>query len=86
MNLIAGTNITRGISKGITDNGKPEYDYTQWTTVYDTSRKAVYVRTYENQNYKVVHFNKLSFAGKKNLIIPLGQECGSYEDISNQAR
>ncbi|WP_320009380.1 linear amide C-N hydrolase [Maridesulfovibrio sp.] len=86
MNLIAGTNITRGISKGITDNGQPEYDYTQWTTVYDTSRKAVYVRTYEDQNYKVVHFNKLSFAGKKNLTIPLGQAYGSYDDISNQAK
>ena len=86
MNLIAGTNITRGISKGITDNGKPEYDYTQWTTIYDTARKAMYVRTYENQNYKIVHFNKLSFVGKKNLIIPLGQEYGSYEDVSNQAR
>ncbi len=72
MNLITGTTITRGISRGITDNGKPEYDYTQWTTVHDTSRKAMYVGTYENQNYKVVHFNKPSFAGKKNLTSPIG--------------
>jgi len=85
MNLIAGFAITRGIARGVGGDGKPEYDYTQWTTVYDLTRKAVYVRTYENQNYKVVHFDKLPLGGKKNLTITLDRTYGPYEDISGKA-
>ncbi|WP_207264449.1 choloylglycine hydrolase family protein [Desulfovibrio sp. Huiquan2017] len=86
MNLIAGFAISKGISRGIGADGKPEFDYTQWTTVYDLARKALYMRTYENQNYKVVHFNKLSLGGGKNLTIPLDRGFGPYEDVSGQAK
>lgn len=86
MNLIAGFAISKGIARGVGGDGKPEYDYTQWTTVYDFARKAMYVRTYESQNYKVVHFDKLPMDGAKNLTIPLGQDYGAYEDVSDQAR
>lgn len=86
MNLIAGFAISKGISRGMGADGKPEFDYTQWTTVYDLARKALYVRTYENQNYKVVHFNKLPLDGGKNLTIPMDHGFGPYEDVSGQAK
>ena len=85
MNLIAGFAIAKGVSRGVGADGKPEYDYTQWTTVYDLARKALYVRTYENQNYRLVRFDKLSLDGGKILTIPMNKRFGPYEDISGQA-
>lgn len=86
MNLIAGFAIAKGVSRGFSADGRPEYDYTQWTTVYDLARKALYVRTYENQNYRLVRFDKLSLDGEKILTIPMHKSFGPYEDISGQAQ
>ncbi|TVM25553.1 linear amide C-N hydrolase, partial [Oceanidesulfovibrio marinus] len=74
MTLIAGVTISKGISRGVGGDGKPEYDYNQGTTGYDFARKAVYGRTDENKNYKVVQFDKLTMNEGKNLIIPRGQD------------
>ncbi|WP_319583502.1 choloylglycine hydrolase family protein [uncultured Pseudodesulfovibrio sp.] len=86
MNLIAGFAIAKGVTRGVGADGKPEYDYTQWTTVYDLARKAMYVRTYENQNYRLLRFDKLSLDGDNVLTIPMDKRFGPYEDISGQAR
>ena len=85
MNLIANFSIPHGVSIAIGSDGKPGYDYTQWTTVYDFSRKALYFRTYINQDYKVVHFNQLPLDGDKTLSIPLWGVKAKYEDVSKQA-
>ena len=86
MNLIANFSIPKGLSSGIGGDGKQEFDYTQWTTVYDFSRKSLYFRTYDDQDYKKVSFDKLPLDGKKPLFIPMWNVKPAYADVSGQAK
>lgn len=86
MNLIANFSIPRGITSSVDSEGKRGYDYTQWTTVYDLRRKALYYRTYINQDYKVIYFDKLPLDGKKQHIIPLWGVKPAYEDVSKNSK
>jgi choloylglycine hydrolase len=67
-------------------DGKPEYDYTQWTSVYDLARKAVYFRTYKDQDYSKVRLDAVPLDGDAFLFIPMWDEKPSYRDVSGQAK
>ncbi|WP_319542135.1 linear amide C-N hydrolase [uncultured Pseudodesulfovibrio sp.] len=86
MNLIANFSIPKGITSSISSDGKKGHDYTQWTTVYDLNRQALYFRTYINQDYKVVHFDELPLDGAKLLSIPMWGVKAAYENVSNEAK
>ncbi|MGE4423025.1 MAG: linear amide C-N hydrolase [Pseudodesulfovibrio sp.] len=86
MNLIAAFSIPTGVSRGTGSDGKPEYDFTQWTTVYDLSRKAVYFRAYDNQDYRKVRFDALPLDGTAPRFIPMWNVKPSYLDVSDQAK
>ena len=85
MNLIDNFTIPVGVNRAVED-GKTSYDYTQWNTVYDLARKAVYFRTYTNHNYRMVRFNKLPLDGKKVHIVPMWGVKAAYEDVSGTAK
>jgi choloylglycine hydrolase len=86
MNLIANFTIPQGLSRGVGSGGKPEYDFTQWTTVYDLARRAVYFRSYGDQNYRMVRFSALPLDGGEFLFVPLWNVKPSYQDVSGQAK
>ncbi|WP_316901047.1 linear amide C-N hydrolase [Pseudodesulfovibrio indicus] len=86
MNLIANFTIPRGLSRGAGPNNRPEYDYTQWTTVYDLSRKELYFRTYENQDYSRVRLSAVPLDGDKPVFIPMWGVKPAYKDVSAQAK
>lgn len=86
MNLIAAFTIPKGVSRGVGMDGKPEYDYTQWTSVYDLARKAVYFRTYKDQDYSKVRLDAVPLDGDAFLFIPMWDEKPSYRDVSGQAK
>lgn len=74
------------IAKGLVKNSSSVADYTQWTAVYDLKRRRCYVRTYSNQDIRVVHLDNLPKDGKKILSIPMWNTKPKYEDITGQAK
>ncbi|WP_419784964.1 linear amide C-N hydrolase [Pseudodesulfovibrio sp.] len=86
MDLNDNFTIVKGMVRGKNADGSSEYDYTQWSTVYDMARKAVYFRTYENHNFRMVRFDKLPLTGKKVHIVPMWSVKPAYPDVSNTAK
>ncbi len=86
MNLIASFAIPRGVCREVGEDGKESSDFTQWTTVYDIAARTLYFRTYDNQDYKKVRLDKVSFKGNKPLIVPMWNEKSAYQDVTTLAQ
>lgn len=86
MNLIASFAIPKGVAREVGPSGKPESDYTQWTTVYDFSRKTMYFRTYENQDYCKVRMDAVKFKDARPMFVPMWTSKPAYKDVTNQAK
>ena len=86
MNMIAGFAIPKGLCTGINAEGKTESDFTQWTTVYDLSNKILYFRTYDNQDYRQLNLDGVSFKDNTPMFIPMWNVKPAYEDVSGEAK
>ena len=77
------------ISKGYTREkikGKMCYDFSQWETITDISKRKIYFRTYDNPTiFRMVDFSKLDFDAKKIKQIPLNQKI-EFMDVSGLAK
>lgn len=84
--LISNISIAKGLVKTVDQDGSPSVDYTQWTAVYDLKRRRCYFKTYDNQNVRVVHLDKLPHDGKQILTIPMWDSKPEYKDMTEQAK
>ncbi|MEZ6852257.1 linear amide C-N hydrolase [Halodesulfovibrio aestuarii] len=84
--LISNISIAKGLVKTIQHDKKPSIDYTQWTAVYDLTRRRCYFKTYDNQDVRVVHLDKLPHDGKQILTIPMWNSKPEYKDVTGQAK
>ncbi|MCX7126124.1 MAG: linear amide C-N hydrolase, partial [Gammaproteobacteria bacterium] len=66
------------------DNGKTDYDYTQWTVFKDLTHKKLYFRTYGDSTIRYVSLDKVDFS--KNavpLIMPIDSNTNDTLDVTN---
>lgn len=83
--LINNIDIAVGTARDVEADGKVEYDYTQWTTVYDLTNKQVYFRTYDDINIRKVDMKLLDPQGKRPVKIPVHGMVGQIPDVTNTA-
>jgi len=80
--LISNVSIVKGLAR----NGSEVADYTQWTGIYDLQQKRFYFRTYNNQDIRVVHLDKLIKEQKSVVSIPMWDVKPTYSDVTDQAK
>lgn len=65
--------IIRGIARTV-QNGKTNFDYTQWTAACDLRNKKYYFHTFDNRQVRVVDLIKCNHNAKSITTIPMKQK------------
>lgn len=84
-NLINNISIAKGCARG--SEGPGHYDYTQWTSVSDLHNLKYYIRTYDNQNIRVIDLKTLmtNKMASMPLTIAIERDVAAYRDITSEA-
>ena len=62
MHLIDRVDIPKGLVRDYANGGKPEGDYTQWTTFRDHANKVYYWRSYQDPAMKAIDLKTVDFS------------------------
>ncbi len=84
MTIINNIDIPKGAVRDMSGK-EPEYELTQWTVAIDSSRRRIYFRTYDNQNWRYVDVNKALTKARGITTISINIPA-DYPDVTDTAK
>ncbi|MDD3311039.1 choloylglycine hydrolase family protein [Pseudodesulfovibrio sp.] len=80
--LLEQVYVPRGVSRDKAPQGEMA-DYTQWSNIYDLTRRVLYFADYQDQTLRVIDLNKLDFTRSDYAPVPVRAATGNaFKDVT----